>query len=38
MAGYNEEAHWFCIAHMSVEDMLKSAVIEEKMFKNIESE
>ena len=27
-----------CIAHMSAEDMLKSAVIEERKFKNIESE
>ena len=25
--------HWSCIAHMSAEDMLKSAVIEEKKFK-----
>ena len=24
------EAHWSCIAHFSAEDMLKSAVIEEK--------
>ena len=27
-----------CIAHLNAEDMLKSAVIEEKKFKNIESE
>ena len=26
--------HWFCIAHLSAEDMLKAAVIEEKKFKN----
>ena len=32
------EGHWSCIAHLSAEDMLKSAVIEEKKFKNIESE
>ena len=32
------EDHWSCIAHMSAEDMLKSAVIEEMKFKNIESE
>ena len=32
------EDHWSCIAHLSAEDMLKSAVIEEKRFKNIESE
>ena len=30
--------HWSCIAHLSVVDMLKSAVIEEKEVKNIESE
>ena len=24
------EDHWFCIAHLSAEDILKSAVIEEK--------
>ena len=28
------EDHWSCIAHLSAEDMLKSAVIEEKMFKH----
>ena len=32
------EDHWFCIAHLSAEDMLKSVVIEEKKFKNIELE
>ena len=32
------EDHWSCIAHPSAEDMLKSDVIEEKKFKNIESE
>ena len=32
------EDHWSCITHLSAEDMLKSAVIEEKKFKNIESE
>ena len=26
--------HWSCIAHMSAEDMLKSAVIEEKKFEH----
>ena len=26
------EDHWFCIAHLSAEDMLKSAVIEKKTF------
>ena len=30
--------HWSCIAHLSAEDMLKSAVIQEKKFQNIESE
>ena len=30
------EDHWSCIAHLTAEDMLKSAVIEEKKFKNIE--
>ena len=29
------EDHWSCIAHLIAEDMLKSAVIEEKMFKHI---
>ena len=32
------EDQWSCITHQSAEDMLKSAVIEEKKFKNIESE
>ena len=32
------EDHWSCIAHLSAKDMLKSAVIEEKKFKSIESE
>ena len=32
------EDHWSCITHLSAEDMLKSVVIEEKKFKNIESE
>ena len=26
--------HWSCIAHLSAEDVLKSAVIEEKKFKH----
>ena len=30
------EDHWSCIAHLMAEDMLKSAIIEEKKFKNIE--
>ena len=30
------EDHWSCIAHLIAEDMLKSAVTEEKKFKNIE--
>ena len=30
------EDHWSCIAHLSAEDMLKSAVIEEKKIKNTE--
>ena len=30
------EDHWSCIAHLSAHDRLKSAVIEEKKFKNIE--
>ena len=29
-----QEDHWSCIAHLSAEDMLKSAVIEEKKFKH----
>ena len=28
------EDHWSCIAHLGAEDMLKSAVIEEKKFKH----
>ena len=32
------EDHWSCIADLSSEVMLKSAVIEEKKFKNIESD
>ena len=28
------EDHWSYIAHLSAEDMLKSAVIKEKMFKH----
>ena len=28
------EDHWSCIDHLSAEDMLKSAVIEEKKFKH----
>ena len=28
------EDHWSCIAHQNAEDMLKSAVIEEKKFKH----
>ena len=35
---YEPEDHWSCIAHLSGVDMLKSAVIEEKKFKNIESD
>ena len=30
------EDHWSCIAYLTAEDILKSAVIEEKKFKNIE--
>ena len=33
-----QEDHWSCITHLSAKDMLKSAVIEEKKFKNNESE
>ena len=29
------EDHWSCIAHLSAEDILKSAVIEEKKFKQL---
>ena len=32
------EDQWSSIAHLSAEDMLKSVVIAEKKFKNIESE
>ena len=32
------EDHWSCIAHLSAEDVLKSAVTEEKKIKNIETE
>ena len=28
------EDHWSCIAHLSAEDMLKSAVIKEKKLKH----
>ena len=28
------EDHWFCIAHLSTEDKLKSGIIEEKKFKH----
>ena len=35
---HKPEDHWSCIAHLSAEDILKSAVIKEKKFKNIESE
>ena len=31
---YKSEDHWSCIAHLSAEDMLKSAVIEKKKFKH----
>ena len=31
---HKPEDHWSCIAHLSAEDMLKSAVIEEKKFKH----
>ena len=32
------EDYWSCIAHLSAEVMWKSEVIEEKKFKNIESD
>ena len=32
--GLKPEDHWSCIAHLIAEDMLKSAVIEEKTFKH----
>ena len=31
---FEPEDHWSCIAHLIAEDMLKSAVIEEKTFKH----
>ena len=31
---YQPEDHWSCIAHLIAEDILKSAVIEEKTFKH----
>ena len=31
---HKPEDHWSCIAHLIAEDMLKSAVIEEKTFKH----
>ena len=31
---HQPEDHWSCIAHLSAENMLKSAVIEEKKFKD----
>ena len=31
---FKQEDHWSCIAYLSAEDMLKSAVIEEKKFKH----
>ena len=30
------EDHWSCITHLSAEDMLKSVIIEERKFKNID--
>ena len=30
MGKMKPENHWFCIAHLSAEDMLKPVVIEEK--------
>ena len=35
---FKPEDHWSCIAHLSADQLLKSAVIEERKFKNIESE
>ena len=32
---HKPEDHWSCIAHLSAEDMLKTAVIEEKQLKII---
>ena len=34
VAKLQPEDHWSCIAHLSAEDMLKSAVIAEKKFKH----
>ena len=34
LASLKPEDHWSCITHLSAEDMLKSAVIEEKKFKH----
>ena len=31
---FEPEDHWSCITHLSAEDMLKSAVIEEQKFKH----
>ena len=33
----NQRNNWSCIAHLSAEDVLKSAVIEKEKFKNIKS-
>ena len=38
MGTEKKEKHWSGIAHLSAEDMLKSAVTEEKKFKNIDFE
>ena len=35
---FKPDDHWSCIAQLSAEDMLKSAFIEEKKFKIIDSE
>ena len=35
-ANIKPEDNWSYVAHLSTEDMLKSAVIEEKKFKNID--
>ena len=34
VAEKSPEDHWSCITHLSAEDMLKSAIIEEKRFKH----
>ena len=34
VASFKPEDHWSCIAHLTAEDTLKSAVIEEKTFKH----